>query len=251
MLRSAASKAMWVGRTTVAVIGLAIALAVVFGVATMALAAVPGDPFKLGQINSINRVSTLVGSVTGPMLKVDNNGGGPALRLEANSGKAPMVVNPTAGKATNLNADKIDGKDSAEVLPLVRAQKDGSPAPSPTQTGSEATANTVSITAPTDGFLVIWSSIHLATLTSSTDQYLISRALLDGTYTTGIAGAKLRPGENDTQNFNVTLPVSAGEHTVTTVVTRTIGSGSWLFNYQNLSVMFVPKDRGAVTDTPF
>ncbi len=110
MLRSVTSKAMWVGRTTATVIGLAIALAVVLGVATMALAAVPGDPFKLGKINSINRVSTLVGSVAGPLLKVDNNGGGPALRLEANSGKPPVVVNAGAGKATNLNADKLDRK---------------------------------------------------------------------------------------------------------------------------------------------
>lgn len=114
MIRSVASKAMWVGRTTAAVIGLAIALAVVFGVATMALAAVPGDPFKLGKVNSINKVSNLVGSVTGPLLKVDNNGGGPALSLEANSGKPPLVVNAAAGKARNLNADKLDNKDSTE-----------------------------------------------------------------------------------------------------------------------------------------
>lgn len=116
MIRSAASKAMWVGRTTSAIIGLAVALALVLGVSTMALAAVPGDPFKLGKINSINRVSTLVGSVTGPLLKVDNNGGGPALKLEANSGKSPLVVNADAGKAANLDADKLDGKDSSEFL---------------------------------------------------------------------------------------------------------------------------------------
>lgn len=116
MLRSAASKAMWVGRATAALIGLTIALAVVLGIASMALAAVPGDPFKLGKINSINRVSTLVGSVAGPLLKVDNNGGGPALKLEANSGKPPLVVNADAGTATNLDADKVDGLDSPALM---------------------------------------------------------------------------------------------------------------------------------------
>jgi hypothetical protein len=35
MLRSAASKAMWLGRTAAAVFGLALVLALVFGVATM------------------------------------------------------------------------------------------------------------------------------------------------------------------------------------------------------------------------
>jgi hypothetical protein len=48
MLRTTASKVAWVGRTASMVFGLALVLALVLGVATMALAAVPGDPFKLG-----------------------------------------------------------------------------------------------------------------------------------------------------------------------------------------------------------
>ena len=99
------------------VFGLALVLALVLGMATMALAAVPGDPFKLGKINSINRVSTLVGSVAGPLLKVDNNGGGAALRLEANTNRPPLTVNADAGKAPNLNADKIDGMEASALLP--------------------------------------------------------------------------------------------------------------------------------------
>ena len=37
MVRSAASKVMWVGRATVFVVGLAVIMALLFGVATMAL----------------------------------------------------------------------------------------------------------------------------------------------------------------------------------------------------------------------
>ena len=73
MIRSAASKVMWVGRTTAAVVGLAIALALVLGVATMALAAVPGDPLKLGKVNRINdALTTLIGSRSGAMMAIDN-----------------------------------------------------------------------------------------------------------------------------------------------------------------------------------
>jgi len=96
---------MWVGTTT-AVIGLAIALALVLGVATMALAAVPGDTFKLGQSNVINAVSALAGNV--------NNSEGldaTAQNLQVKPGKAPMTVN-SAAKVTNLNADKVDGLNS-------------------------------------------------------------------------------------------------------------------------------------------
>jgi FlaG/FlaF family flagellin (archaellin) len=113
MLRTTASKVAWVGRTASMVFGLALVLALVLGVATMALAAVPGDPFKLGQVNTINAITQLVGSRDGSLLRVDNNSSGAgahALNLEVNADKFPLKVNATAGKATNLNADKVDGQ---------------------------------------------------------------------------------------------------------------------------------------------
>ena len=116
MFRAIFPRVMWVGRATVFVVGLSVVLAVVLGVATAALAAVPGDPFRLGQVNSINAVSRLVGSVSGPLLRIDNNGGGSALRLEANANRPPLIVNADSGKATNLNSDEFDGKDSGEFV---------------------------------------------------------------------------------------------------------------------------------------
>src|SRR5215203_1922294 len=119
MLRSVASKAMWVGRTTAAVIGLAIALALVIGVATMALAAVPGDPFKLGQINTINALTQLVGSRGGPMLTIDNNSTNDtahALNLQVDGGNPPIRVNANSGTATGLSADRLDGLDSSGLV---------------------------------------------------------------------------------------------------------------------------------------
>ena len=107
MIRKVASKAMWVGRTTAAVMGLAVALALVLGVATVALAAVPGDPFKLGRINSIDNLSTLVGSASGALLRINNEGSGPAIDLRVKEGETPMNVNSTT-KVKSLNADQLD-----------------------------------------------------------------------------------------------------------------------------------------------
>lgn len=95
------------------VFGLALVLALVLGVATMAFAA-NGNNFVLGVLtNSATDVTRLVGNVSGgPALQVVNNNtdaGSRALQLNVADGKAPMVVNATAGKATNLNADKLDG----------------------------------------------------------------------------------------------------------------------------------------------
>ena len=108
---------MWVGRATTFCVGLAVVLAVAFGVGTTALAAVPGDPFKLGRLNTVDRVTSLAGSVAGPLLRLDNNGGGPALALESEAGRAPLTVNAGAGKAANLDADRLDGQDASAFLP--------------------------------------------------------------------------------------------------------------------------------------
>ncbi len=62
MFRGVVSKIAWVGRTASMVFGLALVLALILGIATMALAAMPGDPFKLGQVNTIDRASRLAGT---------------------------------------------------------------------------------------------------------------------------------------------------------------------------------------------
>ena len=141
MLRSVASKVMWVGRTTVFLIGLAVILSLTVGVVSKATAHTGyAGLFHLGHPNAASALSSLVGTVSNGMLQVTNNstattatsvrvtnksrvspavratnsGGGPALGLKVASGKAPMTVNSGA-KVANLNADKLDGLDSTEI----------------------------------------------------------------------------------------------------------------------------------------
>lgn len=118
MLRSAASKAMRVGRATVFAIGLAVVLAVVLGASSKALAGTGvGAVFNLGQANSVDALSRLVGSTTSSMLRIDNNGTGSALQLLVEPNRPPLTVSAGAGKATNLNADKLDGNNGTAFLP--------------------------------------------------------------------------------------------------------------------------------------
>jgi len=117
MIRTVASKVMWVGRATVFLVGLAVILALVMGVASAAFGANNGN-FILGKTNVATLITRLAGSngVDGAMFEVQNNNSGTndtALSLKVQAGEAPMMVNDTAGKATNLNADKLDGADSA------------------------------------------------------------------------------------------------------------------------------------------
>jgi hypothetical protein len=114
MLRRAASKAMWVGRTTVFLIGLAVILALIFGMVSRATAHSGSTGlFHLNHNNPASALSTLTGTLAGAVLKVDNNGAGPALSLEVGSGQAPLTVNASAGKATNLNADRLDDREAS------------------------------------------------------------------------------------------------------------------------------------------
>jgi len=117
MLRNAASKVMWVGRATVFLVGLAVILALVLGVASAAFGANGGN-FILGKTNVATLITRLAGSngVDGAMFEVQNNNSGTndtALSLKVQAGEAPMKVN-SAAKVTDLTSDKVDGVD----LPL-------------------------------------------------------------------------------------------------------------------------------------
>jgi hypothetical protein len=118
MLRSALGKVLWVGRATSAVVGLAIVLALVVGLTDAAFGA-NGQNFILGQLNKATAKTQLNGSVAGgPALQVANTrteAGSRALQLGVANNNPPLVVNATAGTATNLSADKLDGKEPGQL----------------------------------------------------------------------------------------------------------------------------------------
>jgi hypothetical protein len=129
MIRSALSKLFWMARATSTIVGLAIMLALVLGVASAGLGATGGN-FILGNANSAGAVSKLTASIANPALQLVNQStasGATALGLNVASGKPPLKVNATAGKATNLNADRLDGLDSSR-LAQVRGDVNGNSA---------------------------------------------------------------------------------------------------------------------------
>src|SRR5215207_7246087 len=118
MVRRVAKKVAWVGRTASMVFGLALVLALVFGMASTALGANGGN-FILGSLNNTaTAITKLTGTVGGnPALRVSNPStatGSTALDLQVATGKAPLKVNRTT-KVTNLNADAVDGKSATTI----------------------------------------------------------------------------------------------------------------------------------------
>jgi hypothetical protein len=97
------------------VFGLALVMALVFGMASTAMSAT-GKAFILGKGNTASTVPKLTANVAGPALLLVNNStaaAATALNLTVPAGKAPLTVNATAGTATSLSADKLDGQDSS------------------------------------------------------------------------------------------------------------------------------------------
>lgn len=97
-------------------VGLAVILALVFGQASTASAHKGYKGlFHPNHSNLGKALTQLVGTLSSPLLKIDNNGTGPALQLEAGVNQLPLVVNGDSETATNLSADKLDGKNSTEI----------------------------------------------------------------------------------------------------------------------------------------
>jgi hypothetical protein len=118
MLRSMVGKVMWAGKATVFMMGLALMVALVFGMASTAFGANGGN-FILGSLNnSATAITKLTGTVGGgPALRVSNPStvaNSTALDLQVAANKPPMKVG-SGTKVTNLNADKLDGKNSREL----------------------------------------------------------------------------------------------------------------------------------------
>jgi hypothetical protein len=72
----------------------------------------------LGGVNSAGATTTLKSAANGSVLQVTNTNlaGGTGARgvsITVPAGRPPLSVNSTAGKATNLDADKLDGLDAS------------------------------------------------------------------------------------------------------------------------------------------
>lgn len=126
MPKKAVRGVLWAARGTATMVGLAVMMAVVLGVGTTALAAVPGDPLRLAKTNTINALTQLTGTANSALLKIDNASKGPnatALELSTDPKRPPMKVDSST-KVGNLNADLLDGKDPAAFLPAGAKARD-------------------------------------------------------------------------------------------------------------------------------
>ena len=119
MLSRTVSMVMWVGKATVFLVGLAVVLAMVLSLSSAALAGTGvGANFNLGEKNTVDRLSQLVGATDSAMLRIVNTDAGPnatALDLRVEPGLSPLRVNSST-HVSNLNADLVDGRSASSFV---------------------------------------------------------------------------------------------------------------------------------------
>jgi hypothetical protein len=249
MLKSATSKGMWLGRATVFMVGLAVIVGLIFGVLSRATAHTGSvGLFHLNHNNPVTALSTLTGNLAGSVLKVDNNGTGTALSLEVGSGKAPLRVNSTAGKATNLNADKVDSFNASELV------RGASASDVVNTTTSPHPANLFTVSAPREGGLLVNIAFACNSASGSTDTRWSIITRVDGagegldTFLT-FPHAALQSTPGDSTSLTAFVPVNAGDHIIGYNAFRESGDGSLNCNI-SVSSLFVPfGDSGTVPTT--
>jgi len=208
-----------------------------------AIAAKVGDPVELGVNNTVGRQTALIRTRVGTALAVTAKGGGSPLKLVSKDGSPPMKVNSSA-KVVRLNADRLDNRHADALLrvafDVLADLPDGDTS---TFTFGEGEPLSVSITAPTAGWLVITGTIDAFNFTGDDTYACFFR--VDGSPVDGTTmGSKLDGTGSTNLHEDCTThgvqEAAAGPHTVTFALidvgtTTDFGSGS-------LSAMFVPFD---------
>jgi hypothetical protein len=141
-------------KTTSTIVGLAVMVGLVAGVASLAVAqkspsgGTTASPLFKGVENIAATTTTLI-----------NTGRGAAMSMHVQPGNAPLTVNDDAGTATNLSADTVDGKDSTAFVSATNGKApdsdrlDGKDSTefAAASIGTAYTAKTDSVTIPNDG----------------------------------------------------------------------------------------------------
>ena len=148
---------------------------------------------------------------------------------------------------------KGDKGDPGPNLQRLVAQRDGNAGYIGATNSGLRTVNTVTLTAPTAGFLIISGSVFLANQQTSTVDYGLA-PFVDGAPATGpLWGARVTapPFAGGAQFFplSYTRPVSVteGTHTVTQQLGPAGSAASFVYNGEELTVLFVPTGSLNVT----
>jgi hypothetical protein len=115
--------------------------------------------------------------------------------------------------------------------------------------------NSLSITAPCDGYLVISGDVGINNSMTSAQFYALG-AVVDGVDLFGGGQAAVQldamssSSRTDMLGYTVTTRITAGTHTVSQKLGAIVGSASFSYSRNSLTVRFIPEDDGTLTAAP-
>jgi hypothetical protein len=246
MIKSALGKVMWLGRATVFVVGLAVILALVVGVASAAFGANGANFIRGNGINDTTKnIATLTsrltmnGTASAPGLQVTQQStgtGASGVGITVPTGKAPIKVSSGAGKATNLNADQVDNK-SANDLSRVAVMNTSATTLVPADTSEVTYGTPLSITAPAAGFVRLNGNVtvlndpgNIPKCTSGCQFVANVRHINTNTY--GFPAIEDALNELGNAGLDAVFPVNAGVNTFDIRLSRnSSGESGKLYGY--------------------
>ena len=236
-------------RSLMAMVVMTAALIIALGSAVMAT---DGQALVVGKTNTATRLTTL-----------DRNAAGPALKVLVEAGSAPLAVTSST-KVANLNADKVDGKDSTAFLGKTEKAADaelldGKDASDLTRVAQQQGGNRIlstseqpfgqplSITAPTDGFVRLSGNVS-AQKNGGTSGDLFGGRIYhveSDTYSVAAVSTLFNVGAGGGTGYgNIALdaifPVNAGVNTFETRLGRGPGDGSITAGQRQLTAEYTP-----------
>jgi hypothetical protein len=184
-----------------------------------------GGVFNLGVTNSVDAITTLVGSVAGPSVRIDNNSTNAAARaldLQVEAGKPPMNVNSTT-KVAKLNSDSLDGKSAEQ---LSRVGQMSTTATLALTTSLQSYGGQLSITAPASGFVRVNGNVTVRNsgCTSGCQFSAYARHIQSNTTFVPAEGEALNTFGN--ASLDGVFPVNAGVNTFDIRLSRFDGTGT-------------------------
>ncbi len=159
----------------------------------------------------------------------------------------------TAGTA--ISSSQVNANFTAlnAGLPLVRAQRDTTDLGTTETNVGMLQINSVSITAPVDGILVI-SGTAFANNDSAFPVDMALLARVDGVGANGVTTMHAwvdmpanGVGDQTTLSYTIATLITAGIHTVSQDMGPVSGTASFFHNRESLVVMFFPSSQGTVT----
>jgi hypothetical protein len=176
--------------------------------------------------------------------------GTPASATQVNDNFTALVTAVTAAEAALTTANAQIATLNSK-LPLLWASSDTGTLGVNVVAGGRTTVNSLSITAPSDGFLVI--SGHVFVNGGELLRDFSSNLLVDGAGYSGHASqgfmTSVEGGAADlfSLSFTVTVPITAGAHTIDQDVGPVGGTANYFYNRNHLTATFFPSSQATFT----